>query len=177
MQPSSNSQLAFLEKNTAPCSSKLMACFPRVNKCNTLKQNKYSTLAESELEVFLQSSMRLINADPDWLTWEVICGLFMPPWRKIGAARESQYSQIHTNTKPCIIFAVDASGEGNSCAAYKFRTGSCPITCYSNRMRGWGNCFYIFEVKRFSLGEHFNRDFKNQQCPKQSPGTWSKFTW
>lgn len=76
----------------------------RQNKCNTLEQSKHSTLAESERDVLLQRSVRLINADPDLLTWEVVHGLSMLPCRKTGAARESQYSQIHTNTKPCIFF-------------------------------------------------------------------------
>lgn len=115
LQPSSNSQLASSEKNAAPCSSKRTACFPRQNKCNTLKQSKHSTLAESEQDVFLQHSVRLINADPDLLTWEVLRGLSMLPCRKTGAARESQYSQIHTNTKPCIFFH-DQWMRGEFCA-------------------------------------------------------------
>lgn len=119
MQPSANSQLAFLKENAAPCSSKLTACFPRQNKFNSLKQSKHSTPAEGDLEVFLERSVRLINANPDFLTWEVICGLSVPQCRKTGTAKESQYSQIHTDTKPWIFFfarPIDASGVGNSCA-------------------------------------------------------------
>lgn len=173
MQPSANSQLAFLKENAAPCSSKLTACFPRQNKFNSLKQSKHSTPAEGDLEVFLERSVRLINANPDFLTWEVICGLSVPPCRKTGTAKESQYSQIHTDTKPWIFFCKTNrckwSGEF-LCSAYKFRTGSSPTTCYSNRMRGWGNFFYIFKLNA-SLLSNMSRDFKNQQCPKQSPGT------
>lgn len=172
LQPSSNSRVAFLEKNAAPSSSKLMSCFPRQNKCNILKQSKHSTLAESDRGVFLQHSVRLINADPDYWNgnWYVACPCLhaekLELQKSLSTAR-STLIQSHV-----FFFPRPVGGVGNSCAEL-INSELVPFQLLVTPTdEGLGEFLSRFGVKYFSLCKHFNRDFKNQQCPKQSPGIW-----
>lgn len=68
---------------------------------------------------------------------------------------------------------------GNSCAEL-IHSELVPVKYLLQQQdEGLGEFLLHFEVKCFSLGEHFNRDFKHQQCPKQSPDkdSFGKIIW